>query len=316
MSFIANDGDQDPGILFAAFGEGYGDTGAHLAVTNDKKVICQSTQEGYKEAIIWMHELQEAGLLDPEAYTQEWSTYVSKGKEGRYGLCFSWDVANIANLEDFEPLPALEGPDGMVSVTRQVGSATSGFDRGRCVLTSKCSNIHLACAWIDLMYEPAQSVQNNWGTYGEDGFNIFNYDESTGFLSHAPLGDASPVEVREAQCVGGPLCILNEYYGDVVTCPDDAQYRLDWIADIYAKDIKQDYAYPNVFMDAADIERCDQLWADICPYIHTCKSNWIKDGGIEEQWDEYLKKLEDYGLSEYLEIKQKYLDAYFEDLAE
>ncbi len=39
-------------------------------------------------------------------------------------------------------------------------------------------------------------------------------------------------------------------------------------------------------------------------------------GGIEEQWDDYLKKLEDYSLSEYLEIKQKYPDAYFKSLGE
>ena len=33
-------------------------------------------------------------------------------------------------------------------------------------------------------------------------------------LKHAPLGDASPVEVREAQCVSGPLAVLDDYYGD------------------------------------------------------------------------------------------------------
>ena len=46
-------------------------------------------------------------LIDPECFTQEWSTYVSKGKAGRYGVCFSWDVANIDNLTDWEPLPPL-----------------------------------------------------------------------------------------------------------------------------------------------------------------------------------------------------------------
>ena len=31
-------------------------------------------------------------------------------------------------------------------------------------------------------------------------------------LKHMDLGNESPVEVREAQSVNGPLAVLNEYY--------------------------------------------------------------------------------------------------------
>ena len=46
------------------------------------------------------------------------------------------------------------------------------------------------------------------------------------------------------------------------------------------------------------------------------KASWILNGGVEEEWDSYLQKMEDYGLSEYLEITQKYFDAYIESLSE
>ncbi len=65
--------------------------------------------------------------MDPEAFTQEWSTYVAKGKNHRYGLCFTWDIANIDNNEDYVMLPALTGPDGMRNITRQNNSETSGL---------------------------------------------------------------------------------------------------------------------------------------------------------------------------------------------
>ena len=233
MSCIVNDGDQDPSIIINGFGEGYGDAdkGRHIAVTDDLKVICSATQQGYKDGITWLHSLYEEGLIDPEAFTQEWSTYVSKGKSGRYGVCFSWDVANIDNLQDWVPLPALTADTR--NITPQNGSFTSGFDRGRCVVTAVAQNPALVCAWLDQMYDPFQSPQNNWGTYGEnDEFDIFELGENANgeeMLKHAPLGDASPVEVREAEAVGGPLAVLDEYYDVCVTCPDDAQYRLDWI---------------------------------------------------------------------------------------
>ena len=72
--------------------------------------------------------------------------------------------------------------------------------------------------------QPLQSPQNNWGTYGEeDSFNIFELSTNKDggeMLKHMDLGEQSPVEVREAQSVNGPLAVLNEYYDVYVTQPE------------------------------------------------------------------------------------------------
>ena len=317
MSCIVNDGNQDPAILINGFGEGYGDCdqGRHIAVTDDKKVICTATQQGFKDGIAWLHKLYEEGLIDPEAFTQEWSTYVSKGKSGRYGVCFSWDNANI--IDDFNgwvPLPALTAD--VRNITPENGSFTSGYDRGRCVVTAVAKNPALVCAWLDQMYDPFQSPQNNWGTYGEDDdFDIFvlgKNENGDDMLQHAPLGDASPVEVREAESVNGPLAILDEYYGVYVTCPDDAQYRLDWIKDYYTPDMNTQYVYPNVFMSQEDTEELSNLQTDITKTINAKRSDWIMNGFTDAASDEYIKSLDAYGLEDMLAIFQKYLDAYYE----
>lgn len=319
MSCIVNDGDQDPSLIINGFGEGYGDAdkARHIAVTNDKEVICSATQDGYKEGIEWLHKLYEEGLIDTESFTQEWSTYVAKGKSGRYGVCFSWDVANIDNLEDWVPLPALTADTR--NITPQNGSFTSGFDRGRCVVTAVAENPALVCAWLDQMYDPFQSPQNNWGTYGEDDdFDIFELSknaEGGEMLKHAPLGDASPVEVREAESVGGPLAVLNDYYDVYVTCPDNAQYRLDWIKEYYTPDMNLDYVYPNVFMNQEDTKKLSDLQTDIEKLINANKSDWIMNGFTDDDWNQYLSELDGYGLEEYLQIFQKYLDDYYADSA-
>lgn len=316
MSCILNDGGQDPAILINGFGEGYGDPdpGRHIVVTDDLKVICSATQQGYKDGLQWMHHLYEEGLIDPEAFTHDWSTYVSKGKSGRYGVCFSWDVANIDNLKDWVPLPVLTADT--TNLTPDNGSFTSGFDRGRCVVTAVAENPALVCAWLDLMYDPFQSPQNNWGTYGEeDEFDIFELGTNADgeeMLTHAPLGDASPVEVREAEAVAGPLAVLDEYYDKYVTCPDDAQYRLDWIEEFYTPDMHTKYIYPNVFMSREDNEKLSNLQADIQKTINAKKSDWIMNGFTDADWDEYIESLNKYGLEEYLSIFQKYLDSFYE----
>ena len=321
MSFIMND--QDPYLLINGFGEGVGDVdiGRHIAVNSDKQVICSATLEGFKKGTEWMHKLYEEGLIDPEAFTQEWSTYVAKGKSGRYGVCFSWDVANIAQVsmddliagKSWVPLPALTAD--VRNITPQNGSYTSGFDRGRCVVTALCKNPELVCSWLDLMYDPMQSPQNNWGTYGEDDeFDIFEMstnDAGEPMLKHTWLGDASPVEVREAESVNGPLAILDSYYGKYVTLPDDAAYRLNWIKDIYTPDMNTEYVYPNVFMNADDNKECSNLSADLTKRINTAKSDWVMNGFTDADWDAFQNDLKAYGLDKYLEIHQKYLDAYF-----
>ncbi len=316
MSCIVNDGNQDPAILINGFGEGYGDgdQGRHIAVTDSLEVICTATQPGFRDGIEWLHRLYAEDLIDPEAFTQEWSTYVAKGKSGRYGVCFSWDVGNIDNIVDWVPLPALTADTR--NITPENGSFTSGYDRGRCVVTAVAQEPALVCAWLDQMYAPMQSPQNNWGTYGEDDdFDIFEMgtnDAGEPMLKHAALGDASPVEVREAESVNGPLAVLDEYYGVYVTCPDDAQYRLDWIEEFYTPDMHTEYVYPNVFMSREDTDRLSVLTPDITQYINECRSRWIMNGCTDSDWNEYISKLDAYGLEEYLSIYQKYLDSFYE----
>ena len=322
MSCIIGSGNEDCRVLTNGFGEGYGDPddGRHIVVDNDGKVICSAMTEGYRKGCEWLHKLYTEGLIDKEAFTQEWATYVAKGKAGRYGVCFSWDVANIATVsmddliagEGWIPLPMLKAD--VLNLTPVTGSYTSGFDRGRCVVTANAKNPALVCAWLDQMYDPMQSPQNNWGTYGEDDdFDIFEMgtnDAGEPMLKHTWLGDASPVEVREAECVGGPLAILDSYYGKYVTCPDDAQYRLDWIKNVYTPDMHAKYVYPNVFMSTEDTKTISNLNADIYKCINSFRADAIMNGFDDAAWEKLQSDLHAYKIDEYLAIYQKYFDAF------
>ena len=322
MSCIIGSGNEDCRVLTNGFGEGYGDPddGRHIVVDNDGKVICSAMTEGYRKGCEWLHKLYTEGLIDKEAFTQEWATYVAKGKSGRYGVCFSWDVANIATVsmddliagEGWIPLPMLKAD--VLNLTPVTGSYTSGFDRGRCVVTANAKNPALVCAWLDQMYDPMQSPQNNWGTYGEDDdFDIFEMstnDAGEPMLKHTWLGDASPVEVREAECVGGPLAILDSYYGKYVTCPDDAQYRLDWIKNVYTPDMHAKYVYPNVFMSTDDTKTISNLNADIYKCINSFRADAIMNGFDDAAWEKLQSDLQAYKIDEYLAIYQKYFDAF------
>ena len=71
----------------------------------------------------------------------------------------------------------------------------------------------------------------------------------------------------------------------------------------------------HVFMSIDDTNKVSQYDTDIKKYAEQKKADWILNGGIEEEWDSYLEKMEKYGLSDYLSIKQKYFDQYQESLS-
>ncbi|CAR40862.1 ABC transporter substrate-binding protein [Streptococcus uberis] len=307
MSFINKPGNEDFKVLFGSFGEG--DNDDHLIVSNDNKVDFTADNDSYKEGVAFMRSLQEKGLIDSEAFEQDWNTYIAKGGEDLYGVYFTWDKNNISkNKGDYEVLPVLAGPSGQKNVTR---TNNVGFSRDRMVITSANKNLELTAKWIDQQYAPLQSVQNNWGTYGDKKQqNIFAFDKNQKMLKHLPLEGTAPTEIRQKTEVGGPLAILDSYYGKVTTMPDDAKWRLDILKENYVPYMKNESIYPKIFMKEKDLDKIAQIEADMNDYIARKRAEWITKGGIDKEWESYKKELERYGLTEWLTIKQKYYDDY------
>lgn len=316
LSYIFGDGGNTINVLLGAFG--YGDNHDHYIVDNDGNVIFTMAEEGYKEGIKWINKLYAEGLIDQDIFTQDWNTYVAKGKAQKLGVFFTWDMGNVAGfvsgdysdpeniVSDYEAMPILAGPDGTRNLARSNGR---GFDRGRMCITADNEKLELTAKWIDGLYDPIQSAQNNWGTYGDEKQpNIFEYDEEENMLKHLPLGDVSPIELREKTSVGGPLAILDKYYDEYVTLPDDAAWRMDIVSNVYVPFMYSDYIYPLVFFDQEDIEELVNLETSIREYALSKQADWIMNGNIDEEWDEYLDQLQKLNLDRYLEILQKYCD--------
>ncbi|TFE27242.1 ABC transporter substrate-binding protein [Cohnella luojiensis] len=301
MSFINKTGGEDLAFLFGSFG--LGENWDHTVVSDDGKVLFTASDDGYKEGIKFLNELFKEGLIDIEAFSQDWNTYLAKGKEDRYGLYFTWDKGNITGMNDkYDLMPALAGPDGHVNVTRTNGM---GLDRGRMVITNANKKVEETAKWIDQLYDPIQSVQNNWGTYGDEKVqNIFELDEASGMLKHLPLDGTSPWELRQKTFVGGPLAILDEYYGAVTTKPDDAAWRLDLLKKVMVPDMKAKNIYPKVFFSIEELDRLAIIETDLFANVLRKRGEWIQNGKVEQEWDKYLTELDRLGLKEWLQIKQ------------
>lgn len=314
VSFIDEDGNEDFKQIIAAFG-GDGDNDNHLVVKNNGTLNFTADDDEYRAALEYMNELYNENLIDPEAFEHDWNAYIAKGKDQRYGLYFTWDKSNISGMNDaYDVFPVMEGPDGEKRVTR---TNNMGFVRDRLVITSENKNLELTAKWIDKMYEPLQSIQNNWGTYGdEEQQNIFEMstnDDGDPMLKHLPLEGTAPGELRQKTEVGGPLAILDEYYGVYTTTPDDAKWRLDIIKNEFAPYVDKDNFFPKVFAPTEDLEKIAQIEADLFPFINRSRAEFIQNGITDESWDAYKEELNRLGLEEWLSIKQENYDKFKAD---
>lgn len=308
FSFINDGGNEDLKFLFAPYG--IGDNDDHLVVNDDGTVDFTADNDEYKEAIKYFNEMYEKGLIDKEAFEQDWNTYVAKGKDHRYGVYFTWDKMNVSGDDEaYDVLPVLAGPTGEKHVTRTNGM---GFSRDRLVITSANENLELTAKWIDKMYDPLQSIQNNWGTYGDETQqNIFELDGE--MLKHLPLEGASPGELRQRTEASGPLAILDSYYGTYTTMPDDAKWRLDLMHEYYLPYVNNENNYPRVFMEKDETDRLSKIEADMWDYIYRKRAEWITNGKIEEEWDDYLSELTRLGIEEWVQIKQDGYDRFIKE---
>lgn len=315
ISFIYGDGGNSNNFLYGSFG--YGDNGDHIVVNNDGEVVYTLADEGYKEAVKYMNELYTKGLVDKEVFTQDWNTYASKGKSQKYGMYFTWDMGNVSGftsgdysdpdniVSDYVAMPPLAGPDGNVNVNRSNGF---GLDRGRMVICADNQNPILTAKWIDGLYAPLQSVQDNWGTYGDETqANIFELDGN--MLKHLPLNGTAPSELRQKTSVSGPLAILDEYYGEYVTLPDDAAWRMNILSTVYVPYMQMDNNYPRVFMTDVDQKEITDIEVSLNEYAMAMQADFIKNGNVDARWDEYLAELDKLKLGRFLEMKQQYYDA-------
>ena len=73
--------------------------------------------------------------------------------------------------------------------------------------------------------------------------------------------------------------------------------------------------YPTVTYTAEEIETINDKLSDIKSLTEEKTAHWLRDGGIETEWDQYLSDLENMGLNDVIACWQAAYDRYQEALA-
>nr|WP_246183513.1 ABC transporter substrate-binding protein [Paenibacillus methanolicus] len=300
QGWCGNEGD-----LLGMFGAPDVTTEDHRIV-KDGKVQYSLALPEYKEAIAYYHKWYEEGLIDPEIASMDAEKLKAKGKTADVTLgSFIWwegpEIVGEERMKDYVLMPPLKNNKGEIVIGK---TNYSEYSRDSFVITKANEQPEITARWVDQLYDPKTAIQAHWGPIGEV------YKEENGKLVNLPVPAGTTAgEYRLKVAPGGPTVITKDAFGTLVDMEPRAKQRLDELEKYYFPyQVKENY--PFVFFSAEDLDKINQIETQLKEYTKQMKAKWLMTGGVEEEWDGYLKKLDQIGLQELLEIYQKGYDEF------
>lgn len=304
--------------ILSPFGTMVSRDGNYMGLNGEGKPVFMPMEENYKEAVKWMRQLWEEGVVDPEYFTQDGSMQTAKQQAdggSQVGLIFGWtaDAQVGPNVNQFKTLEAVEGYDG----NHYVEAATNYLDiSDRELMISKdCKDPDTLLKWADEFYTDLASLQTFYGSVGsqitDNGDGTYNVDvPSDGSSLDTSAWSNS---LRDF----GPK-YMNEDFYDKVSLPEDqgdgVKLADDAINEKYV-DTEKNCGFPMVQYTDEDLSRITAIGTDIYKYVEAQYAHWVVDGGIDDEWDSYIDQLKAMGIDEFLQIQTDAYNAYKENLA-
>lgn len=315
---------QFPEYLVNAFG--YAPRRPRLVVNSEGAIQAAYTQEYWKQAVAWMKQLYDEGIIPPEAFTQDSTQLLGQGNNPDVpilgtvpylypGQFMDIDSINGGRWTDYVAIPPLAGPDGYKYSPHY---PYDPFQVGKLIITSACENPDVAVKWADAFYNleiTMRSQEGNldeqwrWATPDEVGIDgkpaiwkrLVSWDGSQNFCwrQHAPSYRSSTFRLGEA------------------TAPEDANKSLEPILyretndNYFPYSTPSEWVVPPLFFSSDDATILADNGEAILTYAEqTMALSITGQFDIEGQWEEYLSTLEQMGLPLVLETYQKAYDTF------
>ncbi|WP_230986645.1 type 2 periplasmic-binding domain-containing protein [Cohnella fermenti] len=279
--------------------------GNHMMIKDGKPEYIP-TSDNYKAAITWANKLYAEGLIDQETFTQDETMLTAKRQNpdaAMIGFSYQWTPDAVFGpwSKQYETIAPIAGPDGE---KYQIGDPNGlSFRRNELLITTASKYPEVAARWADQFYTGEASIQNFWGAIGT---SISKNDDGTYTLMDPPDGTSADAWYWDSSLRDfGPKYVSPEFEKKIRLDPssgDGLKLTLDSLGKDYVTQ-----PFPDVMYTVDEYAELPTLTTDIESYIKSTRAKWITKGGIDQEWDGYVKKLNDMGLQKLIQI---YNDAY------
>lgn len=253
---------------------------------------CTYTSERYKQMIMDLARFYEAGLLDPEAFSQSTDQWKAKLSTGISIAAHMWngndaDIMAISPEYDIQMLPPLNAIEGIIGTTEPYSHLKHGWAMPAKAVNDP--NFEKKLAFMDWMIHSEEStVLGHWGVEGV----TFHYDEEGNKywddkIANAPGGAGGVTQPEYGLCINSLNPSTPEDYELSISLP----YMLEVSAFVKENDLFGKVG-PKAKFDADETEDLNLMVVPLLDYCTKREQEFIFGrADIEAEWDAFVQEV-------------------------
>lgn len=298
-----------------------GGTGAFAALTlnyyvEDGQVKCANAQEEWKDFLEVMHRWYEEGLIDADFATADDTAVRSRALNGETGVV----VTAMSQLTNFIADAEKEGTgaqwkglsyprteEGAPTTYIQTSSQTwSPYDGA--MVTTSCSEEELIAAVEFLNYGFSEEGMVYWN-FGEEGVSYEVTEDGSYQFTELITGDERGISKALRDYTGMYSSGIGIQMADMVRAKNDkisAEAVEIWIENTVA----EQYVCPPYSRTENEQTLYNDINTSLKTYVSEMALKFVTGDETLDDFDEFLKQLDAYGLQELLESEQAAYDRY------
>ena len=306
----------NPAMLLGSEGITLTDGSGQGFFVEDGKVKNFLVDERYKKLVVFLNKLYKAGLINPEVFTHDYTKYQSvargTGDTAKVGFTWGW-VASDRFGEQLAPQYTSMSPLTVDSSTKASWSYdynSLNYGSNMVVMSAKTKNKEAAMRFINELYNPQVSMQVLFGSIGPNIKD--NGDGSYSVLPPAdPKMDPGTWKWTSSMADAGPMYIADSLNLNLGKDMQEVLTQSEPLKNALEVDPKKDI-FPGMFIkySTQDNNTMSLNNTNVMNLASTRFAKWVMKGGVEAEWDKYVKENEKAGLQQNIEIMQKYYDDY------
>lgn len=297
-----------PGMLAAfGFSVGYGQS---LFDVSDDRVRFVPAEPEFRSYLEYMNRLYSEGLLDPDAYTQDFQQIAAKGDADRLGAFTAAGPFLVVGSERNEEFRQLMPLTSEVS-PEPIWPESSNVLRGTFAITRDNPNPEATMRWVDYLYGEAGALLMVHGIEGED----WEYTAQGGLQRLYPE-DVNPEEYRAGQLTpdaGTQLPLNRQPVFDISQVGVEETNPQNYYISQQTSEMLAPYAvptFPLLYFTNEEQQELDFFLLDLENYVQQAEAGFVTGQRPLSEWENYLATVQQIGLERVLELYQAAYDRY------
>ncbi|MCI8951236.1 MAG: extracellular solute-binding protein [Lachnospiraceae bacterium] len=291
------------------------ETNRSFYLGSDKTIHFGAVEPGFKEYLTMMNQWYMEGLIDPDLATLKNDQVSAKITNGQAGASMgqsgsrmgTWTAAARGTTPEFTlvpaPVPTLEK-----GKTAEMGHIENPFSgRSSVAITTSCKDIERAAKLMDWAYGEEGHLYYNFGTEGTSYTMVDGYPTYTDEILKNP--DGLPVSQAMSAYIrgnyNGPFVQDVRYLEQYYTLEEQSQAPIVWDACNGAA-----HTVPPITPTADESKEFSTIMNEINTYRDEMILKFIFGTESLENFDTYVKNIENMGLERALEIQNAALARY------